>query len=97
LAASSARQCGPCLFGLRALADATAELARGRSSRRDAQRLSRFLTETVGRGACRHPDGSVRMIESALTTFAEDVESHRRRGRCVHHGMAKSFPIPEPN
>ena len=97
LAASSARQCGPCLFGLRALADVTAELARGRSSRRDSQRLSRFLAEVDGRGACRHPDGSVRMIESALTTFAEDVESHRRRGRCNHRGSAGSFPIPEPS
>lgn len=95
LAASSARQCGPCLFGLRALADATAELARGRSNRRDSQRLTRFLAETLGRGACRHPDGSVRMIESALATFAEDVSSHRRRGRCLHRGSGRTFPIPE--
>jgi NADH:ubiquinone oxidoreductase subunit F (NADH-binding) len=96
LAASSARQCGPCLFGLRALADATAELARGRSSRGDSQRLTRFLAQIVGRGACNHPDGSVRMIESALATFSPDVESHRRRGRCLHRGSARTFPIPEP-
>ena len=83
LADSSARQCGPCLFGLRAVADVLDDLARGAARRRDAVRLQRFLAEVSGRGACHHPDGAVRMIASAVTTFADDVRAHLK-GRCLH-------------
>lgn len=83
LAESSARQCGPCLFGLRAVADLTAELAARRVRRRDTARLRRFLTEISGRGGCHHPDGAVRMVASAMATFAEDVSAHLH-GRCLH-------------
>jgi NADH:ubiquinone oxidoreductase subunit F (NADH-binding) len=95
LAASSARQCGPCLFGLRSVADLLAELVDGRSRRRDLTRLSRFLAEITGRGGCSHPDGAVRMISSAVTTFAEDVESHLRRGTCLHPERAPYVRIAE--
>jgi len=95
LAASSARQCGSCMFGLRALADVAADLAEARARRRDMARMHRYLDEILGRGACNHPDSSVRMIESALTTFADDVEEHRRRGRCLHGGSGEFFIVPE--
>lgn len=82
LAEQSARQCGPCLFGLRSVADSMALLARGgRRSRRETARLATFVTEISGRGACGHPDGAVRMVASALSVFADDVAAHRR-GRC---------------
>ena len=83
LADSSARQCGPCLFGLREVADLLLDLADGRTKRRDPALLERFLTEIDGRGGCRHPDGAVRMVASALRTFAEDVTAHRGRG-CLY-------------
>lgn len=83
LADSSARQCGPCLFGLAAIADIVDELADVSAKRRDVARLNRFLAEVDGRGACHHPDGAVRMIASALHTFADDVAAHLR-GRCLH-------------
>lgn len=83
LAENSARQCGPCLFGLRAVAELTAELAARNVRRRDTTRLRRFLTEISGRGGCHHPDGAVRMVASALATFAEDVSAHLH-GRCLH-------------
>lgn len=83
LADSSARQCGPCLFGLDAVADVLDDLASFGSRRRDEARLRRFLAEIAGRGGCHHPDGAVRMVSSALTVFADDVAAHLR-GHCVH-------------
>ena len=86
LAEQSARQCGPCLFGLDAVAERMAELAAGgRRSRRDADRIAQFAAEISGRGACHHPDGAVRMVSSALSVFADDVQAHRR-GRCLAGG-----------
>jgi NADH:ubiquinone oxidoreductase subunit F (NADH-binding) len=84
LADSSARQCGPCLYGLRAVADALTELLDGDAGSRDLRRIGRFLDEIGGRGGCHHPDGAVRMVASALQTFADDVAEHRRRRRCAH-------------
>jgi NADH:ubiquinone oxidoreductase subunit F (NADH-binding) len=81
LAAQSAGQCGPCVFGLRAIADALGALAGGAAHGRERERLLRWCADVRGRGACHHPDGAVRFVESALRVFAEDIEWHRR-GRC---------------
>lgn len=89
LAQSSARQCGPCLFGLRAVADVLAELADGSGRRRDLGRLHRFLAEITGRGGCNHPDGAVRMVATAMTTFADDVHAHLK-GHCMHERRKRS-------
>jgi NADH:ubiquinone oxidoreductase subunit F (NADH-binding) len=85
LADSGARQCGPCRFGLPALADVLAALVDGRASRSDLRRLKRYSDEMAGRGACHHPDGAVRMIGSATVTFEADVQAHLR-GRCLEAG-----------
>jgi NADH:ubiquinone oxidoreductase subunit F (NADH-binding) len=80
LAQQSAGQCGPCTYGLRAVADAVAALADGaREGGRD--RVLRWASEIRGRGACHHPDGAVRFVASAMSVFAEEIASHRR-GRC---------------
>ncbi len=81
LARQSAGQCGPCTYGLRAVADAVAALADGaREGGRD--RVLRWASEIRGRGACHHPDGAVRFVASAMSVFAEEIASHRR-GRCT--------------
>jgi NADH:ubiquinone oxidoreductase subunit F (NADH-binding) len=83
LAASGARQCGPCAFGLPAIADIVRDLADAAARRRDTRRLERRLDEVSGRGACHHPDGAVSLVRSALVTFADDVAAHLRH-RCVY-------------
>jgi NADH:ubiquinone oxidoreductase subunit F (NADH-binding) len=76
LAAESAAQCGPCFFGLRALADACTRLAQGKGGHGDVQRLRRWASEVQGRGACRHPDGAVALLQSALQVFSDEFEHH---------------------
>jgi NADH:ubiquinone oxidoreductase subunit F (NADH-binding) len=82
LAAAGAQQCGPCRFGLPALADGMAALAAGRARRHDIDRLQALAGLVDGRGGCHHPDGAARMITSALRTFAEDASDHERGLPC---------------
>jgi NADH:ubiquinone oxidoreductase subunit F (NADH-binding) len=81
LASESARQCGPCLYGLRAIADLFGALADGAAPARERDRLLRWVDEVRGRGACHHPDGAVRFVESALAVFGRDIDWHRQ-SRC---------------
>ena len=78
LAAASARQCGPCLNGLPAIAASMRALAAGRDTRDELRRIAGLVD---GRGACAHPDGTVRLLRSALTVFADDAQAHTE-GRC---------------
>jgi NADH:ubiquinone oxidoreductase subunit F (NADH-binding) len=82
LAAQSAEQCGPCANGLPAVSAALDRLVAGDSDGRGAAQLRRWLPMIEGRGACHHPDGAVRFVGSTLTTFAEEIERHRRLGPC---------------
>ena len=76
LATESSAQCGPCFFGLRALSDACSRVAERGTNRDDLARLKRWAVEVQGRGACKHPDGAVIFLRSALSTFAEGFASH---------------------
>jgi NADH:ubiquinone oxidoreductase subunit F (NADH-binding) len=76
LASESSAQCGPCFFGLRALADATARIAERGSNADDLARLHRWSHEVAGRGACKHPDGAVMLLRSALTVFGPEFANH---------------------
>jgi NADH:ubiquinone oxidoreductase subunit F (NADH-binding) len=82
LAGQSAAQCGPCVFGLRAIADTTVRIASGRRSVEDLERIERWGRQLVGRGACRHPDGAAGLLASALRTFADEFVLHAQSGRC---------------
>jgi NADH:ubiquinone oxidoreductase subunit F (NADH-binding) len=80
LAEQSAGQCGPCVHGLAAIAEAFTALADGIAHERERQRLLRWCAEIRGRGACHHPDGAVRFAESALRVFGRCSGAHARTG-----------------
>ena len=83
LADASADQCGPCRFGLPAIAAAVERLAVGRPMAGDLENIARWTDLVRGRGACRHPDGAAQQMASALRVFAADFETHLGAGRCV--------------
>jgi NADH:ubiquinone oxidoreductase subunit F (NADH-binding) len=95
LAASSAGQCGPCLNGLPRIAGALELLARpDRFDGRLLEDVARWCDLVAGRGACRHPDGSVRLVASALRVFRDEIRQHAS-GRCVARDRRPFLPVPE--
>jgi len=94
LAAESAGQCGPCLNGLPAIAGALAELAAPGPRRGTRQNAERWAGLVTGRGACGHPDGTVRFVRSALTVFAEEISRHER-GLCAATSRKPFLPLPD--
>lgn len=95
-AGESAGQCGPCVFGLRALADTSAALARGDARADDVARLRRWASEIEGRGACHHPDGATALLRSALAVFADDVDRHAAGVPCEGADAAPILRVPAP-
>lgn len=94
LSGQSAKQCGPCVFGLPAIAELASDLTAGRLAMSGRKRLDRYVHEVSGRGACRHPDGALRMWTSALSVFHDDVHRHRRGRTCGAPDFA-ILPLPE--
>lgn len=82
LASMSAKQCGPCLFGLPALAEHWTQLASGDVDRKTLTRMYSDVSAVEMRGACRHPDGATRLILSATRTFADHLEDHASGSAC---------------
>jgi NADH:ubiquinone oxidoreductase subunit F (NADH-binding) len=93
LAAESAGQCGPCVFGMPRLADTYRELAGGARGRRRSRRLTELGTALERRGGCAHPDGSLRFLRSAQTVFAAELDQHAR-GRCSAVSTRRILPTP---
>jgi NADH:ubiquinone oxidoreductase subunit F (NADH-binding) len=93
LALESAGQCGPCFNGLPRMAGAMAELAGPRPARQAHADLQRWSGLVAGRGACHHPDGTVRLVRSALQVFAAEID-HHADGYCTGAGARPFLPLP---
>jgi NADH:ubiquinone oxidoreductase subunit F (NADH-binding) len=92
LAGENAGQCGPCMFGLPAIARAMDALVAGDRSGDAERTLARWTGMVKGRGACKHPDGTVRFVRSSVEVFADEIARHRRRGPC--RPTAPILPTP---
>ncbi|HEX2820083.1 MAG TPA: NADH-ubiquinone oxidoreductase-F iron-sulfur binding region domain-containing protein [Streptosporangiaceae bacterium] len=94
LAAESAGQCGPCLNGLPRIAAGLAELAGPGHRRQTRADLERWSGLVEGRGACNHPDGTVRFVRSVLLVFAPEISLHAR-GQCSATNRRPFLPLPD--
>jgi NADH:ubiquinone oxidoreductase subunit F (NADH-binding) len=96
MANESARQCGPCAFGLPAIAEDLSQLTHGsRDLPAVYERLVQRCGVIEGRGACRHPDGVTRMVKSALRVFEHDVDNHLRAAPCAGSRSSRHW-VPMP-
>lgn len=82
LADQSAGQCGPCVHGLDALASALEGVTGQRSHDAGGIPIDRLLLLVRRRGACAHPDGAARLVQSALVMFEDELMDHARHGAC---------------
>jgi NADH:ubiquinone oxidoreductase subunit F (NADH-binding) len=80
-AGESAGQCGPCMFGLPALA-ADWRAAAWEADPAAYDRLRSQIALLPGRGACHFPDGVAGFAGSALRVFADHLTEHHA-GRCL--------------
>lgn len=83
LADQSAGRCGPCLNGLPALAGALrtfADVGGGTAQ------LTHFSSLVARRGACAHPDGTVRLVRSLLVSLPREIDVHAAGGCSVGRG-----------
>ncbi len=95
MANESARQCGPCAFGLPALSESLAQLSGAVGDPATALKQLRARAEVInGRGACKHPDGVVRMVLSALRVFNDDIAEHARGRACRFAANSRFATVP---
>jgi NADH:ubiquinone oxidoreductase subunit F (NADH-binding) len=99
MAGESAGQCGPCVFGLDAIAQALERLCTdgdrfapgGAASLAQIRRWCAMVTK---RGGCAHPDGVARYVTSAVTVMAAEFEDHAAHGRCERCRVPGRRPAP---
>ena len=78
----SAGQCGPCIHGLGAIADALQGLCE-RGDRQGAYRQVEHWCDLVTRrGACALPDGAASFVTSALRVLRPEFDDHAQHGAC---------------
>ena len=94
MAGESAGQCGPCVFGLPAIAGDLEGLSAGRADPEVLTRIANRSATVEGRGGCRHPDGVVRLVRSALDVFAADAIAHAQGRPCPGHDFPTVLTFP---
>ena len=77
LAGESAGRCGPCLNGLPRLAATMRDVARGLPRTAEVERLGAMIER---RGACAHPDGTIRMARSLVHQYGDEIVVHQKGG-----------------
>lgn len=85
LASQSAGRCGPCINGLPSLAHAVRETLAGVDNR---DRIEQLAATVERRGACAHPDGTIRLVRSLFTMLPDEMAAHAV-GSCT--GPARPF------
>lgn len=93
LVGEAAGQCGPCRFGMPSMAGQFDSLVQGNPDPGAAGRLAELTMRVSGRGACAHPDGTVRLVRSALRVFTDEITRHRH-GRCSADGSPRMCGNP---
>lgn len=88
----NANQCGPCIRGTSAMAEALAELAAGTGTDARLQRLRGWSASLRGRGACGTLDGACNVVSSLLREFPALVEAHREHP-CPHCAALRASPV----
>ncbi len=86
LAQQSARQCGPCMYGLPAIGSLLTRLAGGERNQKLAREIGHLSKMITGRGSCHHPDGTTRMVLSTLSVFSDEI-AHHLSGHCTSPGQ----------
>lgn len=82
LARESAKQCGPCRYGLPEMATLLEKIASGVRDPKLPAQLRAVSGSVVGRGSCHHPNGTTRLVLNTLEAFSDDVQAHLS-GRCL--------------
>jgi NADH:ubiquinone oxidoreductase subunit F (NADH-binding) len=95
LADESAGQCGPCVHGLASIAGAFEQIGECRAHAGTRQWIERWCRDVIGRGACGHPDGAVRLGASCFAAFERELADHEN-GYCrsVEYGLPAILPLP---
>jgi NADH:ubiquinone oxidoreductase subunit F (NADH-binding) len=96
MAGETAGQCGPCVFGLDAIAGALERLCGLGGQRGELASLAqieRWCTMVTRRGGCAHPDGVANYVSSALSVMRESFQSHAVLGPCERCAVS-SGPRP---
>ncbi len=94
MSGESAGQCGPCVHGLDAIADSLERVAQGVGLRERGRGIADLTALVRGRGACSHPDGVARLVDSALRAFQAELHDHARHGACAACAATSAFPLP---
>ena len=94
LAEESAGQCGPCVLGLPALADALGHLAYSGGRDGAVDDVAALIPLIEGRGACRHPDGATQLVRSLFRAFPADAHRHQLFGACEGVRRPPLLPLP---
>lgn len=99
LAGASSGQCGTCVKGSAAMADALERLRDGDPADDDLGKLARWSSSLRGRGACGLIDGAAQQVASLLREFPAEVAEHAGGHSCrrCHEFDHTAWIAPDPD